>query len=310
MALIRVWRARQRISASERDNLIAVCYLMNPYILFSSLAMSTSPLENMLVLLALMFACYKKRSSTMLCVAVLVQISLSYLVILLPIAMILIVGPYSRLASPYQPNIPRLALFSLLGEFLGYHTLLTALSGFASGNWSWMSQTWGASLQLPDLTPNPGLWWYFFTEMFDHFRSFFLMVFTVHLFIYILPVCLKFQYDPLYATFCLLGIVGLFKAYPTLADSGIFISMVAVFPEIYPYLRHPIVTTMLHLHASLLMPLFHSLWLRQGTGNANFFYASTLVFACANGAAVIDCLWSGLRVALGPAREKYVIIQE
>lgn len=32
---------------------------------------------------------------------------------------------------------------------------------------------------LPDLTPNPGLWWYFFTEMFDHFRPFFLMVFSV-----------------------------------------------------------------------------------------------------------------------------------
>lgn len=35
------------------------------------------------------------------------------------------------------------------------------------------------SFMLPDLTPNPGLWWYFFTEMFDHFRPFFLMVFSV-----------------------------------------------------------------------------------------------------------------------------------
>ena len=34
-------------------------------------------------------------------------------------------------------------------------------------------------LSLPDLTPNPGLWWYFFTEMFDHFRPFFLMAFSV-----------------------------------------------------------------------------------------------------------------------------------
>lgn len=34
-------------------------------------------------------------------------------------------------------------------------------------------------LTLPDLTPTTGLWWYFFTEMFDHFRPFFLMVFTV-----------------------------------------------------------------------------------------------------------------------------------
>ena len=34
-------------------------------------------------------------------------------------------------------------------------------------------------LSLPDLTPNPGLWWHFFTEMFDHFRPFFLMAFSV-----------------------------------------------------------------------------------------------------------------------------------
>lgn len=34
-------------------------------------------------------------------------------------------------------------------------------------------------LLLPDLTPNSGLWWYFFTEVFDHFRPFFLMVFSV-----------------------------------------------------------------------------------------------------------------------------------
>jgi len=32
---------------------------------------------------------------------------------------------------------------------------------------------------LPDLTPNPGLWWYFFTEMFEHFRPLYLMVFSV-----------------------------------------------------------------------------------------------------------------------------------
>jgi len=136
------------------------------------------------------------------------------------------------------------------------------------------------------------------------------MVFSVHVFIYVLPFCIKFQHDPLYATFCVLGILGLFKPYPTLADFGLFISMITIFPEVYPYLRHPLVTTILHIHASLLMPLFHSLWLKQGTGNANFFYASTLVFACANGAAVIDCVWAGLRLALGPKSEKHVIIQE
>jgi len=30
-----------------------------------------------------------------------------------------------------------------------------------------------------DLTPNVGMWWYFVTEMFDHFRPFFVGVFHV-----------------------------------------------------------------------------------------------------------------------------------
>jgi len=75
-------------------------------------------------------------------------------------------------------------------------------------------------------------------------------------------------------------------------------------------MRHPIVTVLLHLHASLLMPLFNHLWLTQGTGNANFFYASTLVFTVANGFALEDVIWSGLRIALGEAVEGYAVVQE
>lgn len=70
------------------------------------------------------------------------------------------------------------------------------------------------------------------------------------------------------------------------------------------------VTALLHLHAVLLMPLFNYLWLNTGTGNANFFYASTLVFACANGAALIDVIWAGLRIAIGEEKEGYVVVQE
>jgi GPI-anchor transamidase subunit U len=70
------------------------------------------------------------------------------------------------------------------------------------------------------------------------------------------------------------------------------------------------VTSLLHLHAALLLPLFHHLWLSQGTGNANFFYASTLVFACANGFAIVDCMWAGLRIAIGQEKEGVVVVQQ
>jgi hypothetical protein len=42
------------------------------------------------------------------------------------------------------------------------------------------------------------------------------------------------RHDPLYAAFLLVGILGTFKAYPTLADTGLFLSMIVLFPEVYP----------------------------------------------------------------------------
>jgi phosphatidylinositol glycan class U len=74
-------------------------------------------------------------------------------------------------------------------------------------------------------------------------------------------------------------------------------------------LRHPLPSAMWHLHAALLLPLFHHLWLEQGTGNANFFYASTLVFGVANGAVLLDVIYAGLRMGIGPKREGWEIAQ-
>jgi len=198
----------------------------------------------------------------------------------------------------------------MLIELVAYSCILVLASTLVTGGWTWIPQTWGVGLTLPDLTPNPGLWWYFFTEMFDHFRHFFLVIFSIHLLIYVFPVCIKFQHDPLYATFILLGVLGSFKAYLTLADPGIFLSMISLFPETFSYLRHPVVTTLLHLHSSLLLPLFHHLWLGQGTGNANFFYAITLVFGVSNGAALIDSVYAGLRIAIGVEKDGFAVVQE
>jgi hypothetical protein len=59
-----------------------------------------------------------------------------------------------------------------------------------------------------------------------------------------------------------------------------------------PDLRYPLVSALLFLHASLLLPIFHHLWLTAGRGNANFFYAITLVWALASGALLLDAMWA------------------
>ncbi|KAI0714022.1 PIG-U-domain-containing protein [Cerioporus squamosus] len=309
-ALVRIWRLRTGAKVTSRDGQVAAMYLLNPYIFLPSLALSSSSIENALVLLSVMFACRGRASASLLTLACLVHLSLPSILLLLPLLLLLITRPVSRLAIPRPFDADLKRALPLLAEFVGYGVLLTAASTLVCGNWNWVEKTWGASLTLPDLTPNPGLWWYFFTEMFDHFRPFFLMVFSVHLLIYVVPICIKFQHDILYAAFVLIGVLALFKPYPTLSDPGLFLSMFSLFPEIYPYLRHPIVTALIHLHASLLLPLFNSLWLRQGTGNANFFYASTLVFGVGNGAALLDAIWAGLRIAIGKVEDRYEVVQE
>ncbi|KAI0345984.1 PIG-U-domain-containing protein [Trametopsis cervina] len=313
-SLVRIWRARQRIRKSSRDTLIAAIYLLNPYLLLPSLALSTSTLENAALLTAVAFAAEGRPSASILLLAILTHLSLSSVIYVLPIMLLLISSPVSNLVSPHPFALDRKTLskqiLPLVGQYVAYTSVLALASTLVcSGGLGWIEKTWGASVLLPDLTPNPGLWWYFFTEMFDHFRPFFLMVFSAHLLIYVVPICIKFQHDILYATFLLCGVLATFKPYPTLSDPGLFLSMWILFPETYPYLRHTIVTTLIHLHASLLLPLFNHLWLATGTGNANFFYASTLVFGMANGSGLLDAIWAGMAGAI-PVPEGWDVSQE
>ena len=72
---------------------------------------------------------------------------------------------------------------------------LLLLSYFVTGrSWEFISSTYGFHLLLPDLTPNVGLWWYFFIEMFDSFRAFFIGVFWLHLASYVGGLSVKFRY--------------------------------------------------------------------------------------------------------------------
>jgi phosphatidylinositol glycan class U len=60
-------------------------------------------------------------------------------------------------------------------------------------------------------------------------------------------------------------------------------------------MRHPLLSVALLLYSACLLPTFHHLWLYAGSGNANFFYASTLVWGIANGIVVVDSLWAFLK---------------
>jgi phosphatidylinositol glycan class U len=176
---------------------------------------------------------------------------------------------------------------------------------------------------VSDLTPNVGMWWYFFTEMFDHFRLFFLGVFQVgdpetrpnmqlHNLIYVAPLCLRFQHDPLFAVLAIVSIFSTWKSYPTLGDLAVWAGLLACFPEVVSStflnrsgpdadLRHPLFTLTVYLYTCMLLPLLHSLWLLTGTGNANFFYAATMVHGLNTCLAIVDVVGGAIRAKVKQA---------
>lgn len=90
------------------------------------------------------------------------------------------------------------------------------------------------------------MWWYFFTEMFDHFRHFFLGVFQVgtvppfggsdiqqlHCLIYVVPVTARLGHDPLSGILVLVGVISAWKSYPTVGDMALWSGLLACFPEL------------------------------------------------------------------------------
>jgi len=166
------------------------------------------------------------------------------------------------------------------------------------------------------------MWWYFVTEMFDHFRPFFVGVFHVsicnlgtiidiqlHNVLYVAPICLRMKHDPVLAMVIITGIFSTWKSYPALGDLAIWAGLLGCFPEVISSespedtegpeltsdLRHPLFTLTVYLYTMLLLPILHSLWLLTGTGNANFFYAATMVHGLNSSLAIVDFVGASIR---------------
>ncbi|XP_044719915.1 GPI transamidase subunit PIG-U domain-containing protein [Hirsutella rhossiliensis] len=174
--------------------------------------------------------------------------------------------------------------------------ILLAMSFVLTGNsWEFLARTYGIQLTLSDLTPNVGLWWYFFIEMFDSFRAFFLAVFWLHLSSYVGGLTIRIRTQPLVVLTLLLGIFAIFKPYPSIADTSLFLAMLPLFWHVFPLMRYTYVASATILYATFLGPAFYHLWIYAGSGNANFFYAITLVWSLGQSLLVSDLAFAVLR---------------
>ncbi|KAF8787577.1 phosphatidylinositol glycan anchor biosynthesis class U protein-like [Argiope bruennichi] len=258
------------------DNIVWVCYLievvylLNPYSVFSCAGRSTVLFQNLLLAFFLFLTTVGYWLEAGGVLAFLTFHSFYYCTLLVPLVMYV-----------YQTANDRARYFEIFFTLGGFVvSIIGLLCGFRriTGSWRYLESTFGCILSVPDLTPNIGLFWYFFTEMFEHFRVFFLCIFQLNVFVYTIPLAVRLRKDPIFLMFVHIIIISIFKSYPCIGEVGFYLALLTIWSHLLHFMRQKFIVCCVLASCTLLAPTLWHLWIYSGSANANFYFAITLAF--------------------------------
>jgi phosphatidylinositol glycan class U len=206
-------------------------FLLNPFTIATCIARSTSAFTNLFILTAIAKASHGASITFILALAFAAYLSMHPILLLPPLLVLLYDTRATKTGS--KPDVWFFTATHTLGFAAAIGALLSA-SAFMTGSWDFLAATYGVRLLLPDLTPNVGLWWYFFIEMFDSFREFFLGVFWLHAASYTPGLTIRLHKQPLFVACTLTGVFAIFTPYPSIADAALYLSLVPLFRHLFP----------------------------------------------------------------------------
>lgn len=130
-----------------------------------------------------------------------------------------------------------------------------------------------------------------YKKVFDHFRTFFCCVLQLNCFLYVIPLSICFKKRPVLLFWLLFTFITTLKPYPSVADLALQFGLLPLFyPIISEFIIRFIGIIQIYLYCFILMPIAWYAWLYQGSGNANFFYGTTLAIGCAQIWLLIEIL--------------------
>lgn len=272
-------------SVVSTPRLMTVAYLLNPYVILSCAARTTTVWSNILLAIFLLSLvnCWQLTA----CLSLSLATYQSLYPGLLIVPLILQLCP--------QSESPTKTVLTTLGLFLGSLGALLFLSAEIYGDWTFINSTYGFILTVPELTPNMGIFWYFFTEMFDHFRSLFVWTFQLNLVMYVAPLSIKFPRHPLLLSTVLIGLIAVFKSYPGMGDVGFFLALMPLFSHLVPFMKQTFIIGGMLLATSVLAPIVWQLWIYNNSANANYYFAINLVYSTAQIFLITDLLFAQVK---------------
>ncbi|CAM6087510.1 unnamed protein product [Calypogeia fissa] len=308
----------------------AILYLLNPFTIAVCVGGTTSPFENMLVLMALYGALAGNVPLASFGWAISTHLSMYPAVLIIPIAFLTISGPdrpqrkvldkkqlidteskssnregeqeevqrsqvWCAPVRPYWVGIADLLFWSTSWWLCIMGLCQLALGGRAH-LLEMLAETYGFMLTVEDLSPNLGIFWYFFTEVFTHFRFFFIMVFHANILFVILPLTMRLHHRPFFLAFVMVAIVSLLKSYPSVGDAALTLGLMALCSPQLSGFRVSLLIMYGYVFVAILSPSMYDLWIWRGTGNANFYFAMALAYSALQSILIVESVGTVIRM--------------
>ncbi|KAL9656229.1 hypothetical protein ABK040_007844 [Willaertia magna] len=293
--------------------ILMIVYLFNPIMICSCISMSTVIFNNFLIIGILFFT--MKENIVMATLFLALGTYLTIYPITLFIGMILLLKQIN--SKNINLKIIKSIIFFIFWLILIIYASIVLLDQITNdkiinnnnliSNWlgekrfslfiEFIQQCYLYPLSLNDLTPNWGNFWYFFIEVFDDFRLFFLIIFHLHVLAYIIPMTIRFKNDGLFWCLIQIAIISVFKAYPCLGDFYFYMTLLVIYKDLAQYMRYGFVIVSLLMCSMFVGPICFNTWIYKGTGNANFFYFMTLMFLVANVLVIVEFVFAKLKFA-------------
>ncbi|XP_075428016.1 GPI-anchor transamidase component PIGU isoform X2 [Ascaphus truei] len=215
---------------------VAIFYLLNPYTIMSCVAKSTCAINNAVIAFFILSTIKGSPLLSAMFLALATYQSLYPLTLFTPALLYLLQREFIAVKLTGSGFWRFTCQYTCL--YLGSLLVLICHSFFLLSSWDFLQSVYGFILSVPDLTPNIGLFWYFFAEMFEHFSLFFVCVFQINVFFYAVPLAIKLKEHPMFLMFIQLAIISIFKSYPTVGDVALYMAFLPMWSHLSRFLRN------------------------------------------------------------------------
>ena len=125
---------------------------------------------------------------------------------------------------------------------LAWLAFFVACSRALTGSLGFIRSAYVSRLAFASLKPNVGMYWYFFTQVFDQYSVMFATFMQAHSIFYAIPCAIKFNKDPIFMVLVLLMVYAILQPYPTVVDVAIYTAFLPFHKELLkgnPRRSHP-----------------------------------------------------------------------